>query len=160
MPEFYDKEDCHGVKITVTPNNRLFKRQLKRFSRSVAVGEAIDLTLQLERLDDFNAHFWEKREVISQLPERKNERIAEIKWGDEQHIEKRMLSIQTDCTGEVYFRMPKVQYGYYDLKDDDTIPVFFSTVTDKSEIRRNIIIGLFLAIFSFVLGLLTNFFLL
>jgi len=142
MPEYYDKNNCHGVKITVTPNNRLFKKHLKRFSRSIAVGEAVDLTLRLDKLDDFNAHFWEKRKVVSQLPNRNNKYAAEIEWEESSFLVKKMTSIRTDSTGEIYYRMPKVEFGIYDLNDDDTIPIYYSTVVDKSEIRRAICIGI------------------
>ncbi|MBU1682315.1 hypothetical protein KJ742_00040 [Patescibacteria group bacterium] len=156
MPEFYDQENCRGVKITIIPNNRWFKNNLKKYSRSVAVGEAMDLTLRLEKLDDFDSHFWENRRVISQLPERNKEYAAEINWGDDITLEKMMVSIRTDCTGEIYYRMPKVIHGFYDLNDDDTVPLYYSKVVDKTEIRREIFIGISMLLIGAVLTCFIN----
>jgi hypothetical protein len=158
MPIYYDCNDCKGVKITVTPNNRLFKKYLKIFSRSISVGEIIDITLRLEKRENFDAHFWEKRKVLSQLPKRNEEYAAEINWGEDNILEKRMVSIRTDNEGDVYYRMPKVELGFYDINSKDTIPIYFSKVVNKDEIRREIFIGLIMLIIGAILSFLVQLF--
>lgn len=140
MPTFYDKADIGGVKITVIPNNVLFRRILKKFSRPLVVGDTVDITLKLEKLNNFDAHFWEKRKVISKLPERKEDYVAEINWGNKMVVEKRIQSIRIDCEGDIYYRMPKVVMSIYDFGSKDTISIYSASV-ENSDWKRNSLIA-------------------
>jgi small-conductance mechanosensitive channel len=140
MPIFYDYDNYKGVKITVTPNNRLFKNHLKNYSRSIAVGETVDITVRLERLNDFDNEFWEKQKIISVLPERKNDYAAEIFWNEEPVLCKRINTIRTDCVGDVYFRISKVEFGIFNLNSKNSISLYYSKVESKDLIRREVVI--------------------
>jgi hypothetical protein len=154
LPNFYDANDLGGVRLTITPNNRLFKKRLKKYSRSIAVGESIDITLILKKLPNFDSHYWEKRKIISKLPERKEDYTADVDWGDEEILIKRMVSIKTDCEGEVYYRIPKVQFSIYDFDGKNSPTIYSAKVISKELRRKNIIISIGVSfIVSFIVGI-------
>ena len=159
MPEFFDRDDEHGVRFTVDPKGILcgHKKLKNLVSPPISVGKNIRLIIKFEKLRNFNEQekqFWFGKAILEKLPSRNVVNIENINFfkSDEQVFEIEHESEFTSSEGDAVYKVGNRHSIHLSFYSKDAFPLYTANIRSKEWKNYGRIMGVFWAIIGTVIG--------